>query len=177
MFELCFSQLNCEELVEGYENPVAGVTRSADKGEDDGDDDGDDDDDTSHDAGTSTKKKKSKESASSKSISILSRTTSEFDTCAPEKAVDFDPVQGTEYIPSLLADIILHLLIAFYRYAMLLLRQSEGEQRLPNESQSNGDDHVRNETANLLQQKNHKHRRLEMNFLSIINAKSNILYF
>ncbi len=92
-----FHQLNCEELVEGYENPVAGVTRSADKEDNDDDDDGDDD--ISTDAGTSSKTKKSKSSSSSKSISILSRTTTEFETCIPEKSVEFDPVQGKQQIP------------------------------------------------------------------------------
>ena len=42
---------------------------------------------------------------------------------------------------------------------MLLLRQSEGEQRLSNQSESDDIDHVRNETTNMLQQKNHKRRR------------------
>ncbi|CAF5176637.1 unnamed protein product, partial [Rotaria magnacalcarata] len=74
-------------------------------------------------------------------MSILSRTTSEFDTCAPEKSVEFDPVQ------------------AFYRYALLLLRKSEGEQRVPNKSKSNDDDDVRIDATDLLQQKNHKRRR------------------
>ncbi|CAF3719429.1 unnamed protein product [Adineta steineri] len=84
-------KLNCEELVEGYENPVAGVTRSSNKGDDDDDDT--DDDDSPSDAGTTKSKKESKGSSSSKSISILSRTTSEFETCTQEKAVEFDPVQ------------------------------------------------------------------------------------
>ncbi|CAF3404631.1 unnamed protein product [Rotaria sp. Silwood1] len=88
-------KLNCEELVEGYENPVAGVTRSTDEPEDD--DDGADDDDTSTDAGASSKKKKTK-APSTKSISILSRTTSEFETCAAEKPVEFDPVQGSSFV-------------------------------------------------------------------------------
>jgi hypothetical protein len=45
--------------------------------------------------GTSSKKgKSSSSSSSSKPISILSRSISEYDTCAPEKSVDFDPVQG-----------------------------------------------------------------------------------
>ncbi|CAF1489957.1 unnamed protein product, partial [Adineta steineri] len=85
-------KLNCEELVEGYENPVAGVTRSSNKGDDDDDDT--DDDDSPSDAGPTKSKKESKGSSSSKSISILSRTTSEFETCTQEKAVEFDPVQG-----------------------------------------------------------------------------------
>lgn len=88
-------------MVEGYENPVAGVTRSADKETNDDEDD-DEDEEISTDAGTSTKKKKSKASSpssSSKSISILSRTATEFDTCSPEKSVEFDPVQGKHPIP------------------------------------------------------------------------------
>jgi hypothetical protein len=45
--------------------------------------------------GTSSKtKSKSLVSVSSKSLSILSRSISEYDTCAPEKSVEFDPVQG-----------------------------------------------------------------------------------
>jgi hypothetical protein len=44
---------------------------------------------------------------------------------------------------------------------MLLLRQSEGEQRLSNQSESDNIDYVRNETTSLLQQKNHKRRRCE----------------
>ena len=97
--ELFFYQLNCEELVEGYENPVAGVTRSADKEASDDEED-EDDEEISSDAGTtSSKKKKPKASPSTKSISILSRTTSEFDTCTPEKSVEFDPVQGKLAIP------------------------------------------------------------------------------
>jgi hypothetical protein len=69
---------------------VAGVTRSADKEETvDDEDDEEISDDTA-----GKKKKNNKEGSSSKSISILSRTTSEFDTCTVEKAVDFDPVQG-----------------------------------------------------------------------------------
>lgn len=44
--------------------------------------------------GTSSLPKKSKPSVSSKSMSILTRSISEYDTCAPEKSVDFDPVQG-----------------------------------------------------------------------------------
>ena len=104
-------QLNCEELVEGYENPVAGVTHStAGKGDDDGDDDGGDDDDAAPAPapadGSPPKKKKPKpsgssSSSSSKSISILTRTASEFDTCTQEKAVEFDPVQGNTPPPSL----------------------------------------------------------------------------
>ncbi|CAF3162533.1 unnamed protein product [Rotaria socialis] len=92
-------KLNCEELVEGYENPVAGVTRSTDEAGDnaDDDDDGGDDDDGPSD-GAASKKKKTK-SPPTKSISILSRTTSEFDTCTVEKPVEFDPVQGNKYIP------------------------------------------------------------------------------
>jgi len=110
---MIFLKLNCEELVEGYENPVAGVTRSVDKGDDDGDDP--DDDDIPTDAGTSSKKKKSKESSSSsKSISILSRTTSEFDTCTQEKSVEFDPVQGNKYIPFFFFD------MTFFIYCSLL---------------------------------------------------------
>lgn len=51
-----------------------------------------DDEDISSD---SDKKKKPKESTSStKSISILTRSTSEFDTCTNDKPVEFDPVQG-----------------------------------------------------------------------------------
>ena len=42
---------------------------------------------------------------------------------------------------------------------MLLLRKSEGEQRLSNQSESDDLDHVRNETTTVLQQKNHKRRR------------------
>ena len=78
---------------------MAGVTRSADK-EDAGGDDSDDEE-ISTDAGTSSKKKKPKpsSSASSSSISILTRTTSEFETCTQEKAVEFDPVQGNDYFP------------------------------------------------------------------------------
>ncbi len=58
------------------------------------DDDGEDEDITG-DMGTSSKKgKSSSSSSSSKPISILSRSISEYDTCAPEKSVDFDPVQG-----------------------------------------------------------------------------------
>jgi hypothetical protein len=49
--------------------------------------------------------------------------------------------------------------IAFYRYALLLLRKSEGEQRMSNQSQSDNDDDVRIETTNVLHQKNHKRRR------------------
>jgi hypothetical protein len=49
--------------------------------------------------------------------------------------------------------------IAFYRYALLLLRKSEGEQRMSNQSESDNDDNVRIETTNLLHQKNHKRRR------------------
>lgn len=85
-------KINCEELVEGYDNPVAGITKSSDNESNTDDADGDDDDDD--DGGGSSKTKKNK-SSSSKSISILSRTTSEFDTCASEKSVEFDPVQGT----------------------------------------------------------------------------------
>ena len=49
--------------------------------------------------------------------------------------------------------------IAFYRYALLLLRKSEGEQRMSNQSQSDNDDDVRIKATSLLQQKNHKRRR------------------
>ena len=100
MHRLIVHQLNCEELVEGYENPVAGVTRSADK--DDGGGDDSDDEEIATDAGTPSKKKKSKPAAvpsPSSSISILSRTTSEFETCTQEKAVEFDPVQGNDSFP------------------------------------------------------------------------------
>lgn len=86
-------------MVEGYENPVAGITRSSEDSKDSADDEGDDgdDDDTANNAaGSKTKKPKS---TSTKSISILSRTTSEFDTCSAEKPVEFDPVQGNTYIP------------------------------------------------------------------------------
>ncbi|UJR31003.1 hypothetical protein I4U23_018514 [Adineta vaga] len=83
-------KINCEELVEGYENPVAGVTGAPEDGEDEGEDE-----DITGDMGTvSQKKSKSSSSLSSKSMSILSRSISEFDTCAPEKSVEFDPVQG-----------------------------------------------------------------------------------
>ncbi|CAF3902190.1 unnamed protein product, partial [Adineta steineri] len=85
--------INCEELVEGYENPVAGVTGSP------GDDADDvEDEDITSDMGTSSKTKSKSSSlsasSSSKSISILSRSISEYDTCTPEKSVEFDPVQG-----------------------------------------------------------------------------------
>jgi hypothetical protein len=86
-------QINCEELIEGYENPVAGVAQSTDNEADDVEDE-----DITGDMGTSSKKGKSpsssSSSSSSKSISILTRSISEYDTCAPEKSVDFDPVQG-----------------------------------------------------------------------------------
>ncbi|CAF1410276.1 unnamed protein product [Adineta steineri] len=83
-------KINCEELVEGYENPVAGVTGSP------GDDADDvEDEDITSDMGTSSKtKSKSSSLSSSKSISILSRSVSEYDTCTPEKSVEFDPVQA-----------------------------------------------------------------------------------
>jgi len=87
-FASYFLQINCEELVEGYENPIAGVVQSTANDDDDGEDE-----DITGDMGTSSKKGKSS-SSSSKSISILSRSISEYDTCAPEKSVDFDPVQG-----------------------------------------------------------------------------------
>jgi hypothetical protein len=109
---MIFLKLNCEELVEGYENPVAGVTRSVDK---DGDGDDSADDDIPTDAGTSkNKKSKGSSSSSSKSISILSRTSSEFDTCTPEKSVEFDPVQGNKYIPFFFFD------MTFFIYYSLL---------------------------------------------------------
>ena len=99
-FSLISFQLNCEELVEGYENPVAGLTHSPEKEEAAEESD---DEEISTDAGTSSKKKKSKDASSSKSISILSRTTSEFETCSAEKSVDFDPVQGKfQFVLSLL---------------------------------------------------------------------------
>lgn len=151
-------QLNCEELVEGYENPVAGVTRSADK--DDGAAAGDDsDEDDDNDGGTSSKKKKTKAPSSSQSISILSRTTSEFETCSAEKAVDFDPVQGIRFLPRFFSISLASSSIAFYRYAMLLLRKSEGEQRLSNQSESNEFNDVRHETTDLLYEEKHKRRR------------------
>ncbi|CAF3103620.1 unnamed protein product [Rotaria sp. Silwood2] len=86
-------KLNCEELVEGYDNPVAGVTQSTSN-----DDDDVEDEDITDEMGLSTKKKLSKSSSSSSSssnkpISILSRSMSEYDTCTPEKSVEFDPVQ------------------------------------------------------------------------------------
>ncbi|CAF4455404.1 unnamed protein product [Rotaria socialis] len=138
-------KLNCEELVEGYENPVSGLTVAPGQEEDDIEDE-----DITDEMGKTSKKKISKSAtslssvpspSSNKQMSILSRTTSEFDTCAPEKSVEFDPVQ------------------AFYRYALLLLRKSEGEQRVPNKSKSNDDDDVRIDATDLLQQKNHKRRR------------------
>ncbi|CAF0808613.1 unnamed protein product [Rotaria sordida] len=88
-------KLNCEDLVEGYDNPVASVTQSTSN-----DDDDVEDEDITDEMGKSTKKKLSKSSSSSSSsssnkpISILSRTISEYDTCTPEKSVEFDPVQG-----------------------------------------------------------------------------------
>ncbi|CAF1473844.1 unnamed protein product [Rotaria sp. Silwood1] len=87
-------KLNCEELVEGYDNPVAGVTQSTSN-----DDDDVEDEDITDEMGISTKKKLSKSSSSSssssnKAISILGRSMSEYDTCTPEKSVEFDPVQG-----------------------------------------------------------------------------------
>ncbi|CAF1651296.1 unnamed protein product, partial [Adineta ricciae] len=127
-------KINCEELIEGYENPVAGVTGTPDNEEDE-------DEDITGDIGTVSNKKSKATSSSSKSMAILSRSISEYDTCAPEKSVEFDPVQ------------------AFYRYALLLLRKSEGEQRMSNQSQSDNDDDVRIETTHLLQQKSHKRRR------------------
>ncbi|CAF0942106.1 unnamed protein product [Rotaria sp. Silwood1] len=87
-------KLNCEELVEGYDNPVAGVTQSTSN-----DDDDVEDEDITDEMGISTKKKLSKSSSSSsssssnKAISILGRSMSEYDTCTPEKSVEFDPVQ------------------------------------------------------------------------------------
>lgn len=69
---------------------MAGVT-----GTPENDDDGEDEDITSDMGTVSHPKSKSAASpSSSKSVSILSRSTSEFDTCAPEKSVEFDPVQG-----------------------------------------------------------------------------------
>ena len=88
-------------MVEGYESPVAGVTGSADKEEE-----GDDEDEDITDDKEPSSKKKSKSATSStqsasapsgsKSMSILSRTMAEYDTCAPEKAEEFDPIQGKE---------------------------------------------------------------------------------
>lgn len=59
------------------------------------------DEDITDEMGQSSKKKLSKSATSlssatsaSKPLSIISRTTSEYDTCAPEKSVEFDPVQG-----------------------------------------------------------------------------------
>jgi len=91
MFIFIFLQINCEELVEGYDNPIAGAVQSTAN-----DDDDVEDEDITGDMGTSAKKGKSSSlsSSSSKSISILSRSISEYDTCTPEKSVDFDPVQG-----------------------------------------------------------------------------------
>ena len=107
-------QLNCEELVEGYDNPVAGITKSdKESNTNDADDDDDDDDD-----GDSSKTKKNKQS-SNKSISILSRTTSEFETCASEKSVDFDPVQGKLPIPS---DRFYFVMNGFIFYSILQVR-------------------------------------------------------
>ncbi|CAF4562648.1 unnamed protein product [Rotaria sp. Silwood1] len=94
-------KLNCEELVEGYDNPVAGVTQSTSN-----DDDDVEDEDITDEMGISTKKKLSKSSSSSsssssnKAISILGRSMSEYDTCTPEKSVEFDPVQGNRCIPN-----------------------------------------------------------------------------
>ena len=42
---------------------------------------------------------------------------------------------------------------------MLLLRKSEGEQRMPTESQPDDVHDVRNETTDLLYEKEHKRRR------------------
>jgi hypothetical protein len=87
-----FLKINCEELVEGYDSPVAGITSPADNGEDDVEDE-----DITGDMGTSSKvksKSSSFSSLSSKSMSILSRSISEYDTCARENSVDFDPIQG-----------------------------------------------------------------------------------
>jgi hypothetical protein len=82
--------------VEGYDSPVAGVTRSADKDDDDDDDAEDEDITKDGNSPTPAKKKKSSSSSSSKAITILSRNVSEFETCTPEKSVEFDPVQGTK---------------------------------------------------------------------------------
>ena len=48
---------------------------------------------------------------------------------------------------------------AFYKYALLLLRKSEGDQRSSNRSQLDNDDDVRVKATDFLQQKNHKRRR------------------
>ena len=87
-------QINCEELVEGYESPVANLAGSK---ENEDEDEGDDEDITA-DTDPSSSKKGTSKSSSSKSISITSRTMSEFDTCAPEKSEEFDPVQGNREI-------------------------------------------------------------------------------
>ncbi|CAF4361320.1 unnamed protein product, partial [Rotaria magnacalcarata] len=80
-----------------YENPVSGLTVAPGNEEDDVEDE-----DITDEMGKTSKKKISKSAtslssvpspSSNKQMSILSRTTSEFDTCAPEKSVEFDPVQ------------------------------------------------------------------------------------
>lgn len=134
---------------------MAGVTGTPDNDEDEAEDE-----DITGDMGTVSNKKSKSTSSSSKSMAILSRSTSEYDTCAPDKSVEFDPVQGNPYISLVFClTWLASSSIAFYRYALLLLRKSEGEQRMSNQSQSDNDDDVRIETTNLLQQKSHKRRR------------------
>ena len=90
VFSLHCSQLNCEELIEGFESSVTGVTASTEN-------DHADQDEEEHVANkmdTKSKKKHKSSSSSSKSISILTRSISEYDTCTPEKSLEFDPVQG-----------------------------------------------------------------------------------
>lgn len=150
-------KVNCEELVEGYESPVAGVQSSND------DEDEDEDEDITDDMGAqpantnANKKKDKKSSSSSKSIAIVSRSMSEYETCGTEKSVDFDPVQGNWIFAC--GRRLVGYYLAFYRYALLLLRKSEGEQRLSSQSESDNDDYVRDETTTMLQQKINKHRR------------------
>ena len=72
---------------------MAGVTGTPNNDEDEAEDE-----DITGDMGTVSNKKSKPTSSSSKSMAILSRSISEYDTCAPEKSVEFDPVQGNQYI-------------------------------------------------------------------------------
>ncbi|CAF0977020.1 unnamed protein product [Didymodactylos carnosus] len=146
-------KLNCEELIEGYESGAAATASKSDSSKEDDDDD---DEDITLDSNITTKQKKSSLTSSApskkgKSTTTSRRNASEFDTCIPDKPVEFDPVQ------------------AFYRYAMLLLRKSEGKQRLSTTTKRQQfDSDLRNTTTNMLQQKNNIRRALCVTIPAVI---------
>ncbi|CAF1127559.1 unnamed protein product, partial [Didymodactylos carnosus] len=86
-------KLNCEELIEGFENGAAAAATKAASTKENEDDD---DEDITLDSNITSKQKKSSSSSPSKkgkSSTITRRNASEFDTCLPDKPVEFDPVQ------------------------------------------------------------------------------------